>query len=136
MTVGQGDDERPLFTADKLPEIWTLYFMFRDYGTRAVLNYLENMVKPKLEEYILLQENEPYSTLIFESPLLDEARRREEITLALNDDTGPLSDMYSCGRCGAERTHVNSKQTRSVDEGPTLLIKCPVCKWSSKNTGQ
>lgn len=120
----------------QMEEIWQLYFLIQKIGFVATLNYIKDEVMPRIAELILREESEIYSTSVFESPLLSEERRREEITLALNDDKGDLSDMYPCRRCNNPRTYTTSKQTRKADEGATVFMQCPVCNWSGKDSGQ
>jgi len=134
MKVREGfPDEQFLFTADNLSDLYDLYFhiVAMDDAT-GVVKHLRDNVIPLKNELIERGDTEMYSTIVFESPLLQEARDHEAISIALQDDRGVLSETSACGRCGSGENYMRIAQTRSVDEGPTTIITCSKCKncWS------
>lgn len=119
-----------------ISEIYDLNFLMLAQGVQAAWDYLTQHVIPKMNEQWEVMSQAPslfsitpHSTIIFDSPLLEEQRHREDIALALNKDEGPLTDAASCFKCGAQKVHRNIKQTRSADEGMTSIFKCPNCKF-------
>ena len=51
---------------------------------------------------------------------------------ALRDDAGAkeTDGLLQCGRCGSSNVTFNQKQTRSADEGMTLLCVCLKCSFN------
>lgn len=126
-------NDRYLFNGENLADLYDLHFLLQEEdGVVLTLKYLQETVIPIMNEMIDLDEPALFSTIIFESPLLAEAKEHEEITLALQDDRGVLSDTSTCGKCGSGQNYMRVAQTRSVDEGPTTIYTCPKCKncWS------
>lgn len=132
LRVKTGETSRPLFQSNmqSMAEIMELGYMVQDgvWGVEKTLKYLQEQVIPRLEEMYIAETPEYHSVLVFESPLLEEQKENEAVMLANNADVGPLSDISSCGRCGATKVNRKVKQTRSADEGATAIFTCPICK--------
>ena len=116
-----------LFTADRMGEIWDLYFQMQANGIESTYQWLNNTIIPRKEELLGRRIVEIYPISVFESPLLDEVKEREQIALSLEQDQGILSDIKGCGKCGNEKTYVRVVQDRSADEGPSSVFTCPRC---------
>lgn len=130
MRVQTGDTSRLLFEGDmrSMVELVELAYMVEVWGIVKTYTYLKEQVIPKLEEMHIAGTRQYHSVLVFDSSLVAEQKENEEVMLALNDDLGPLTDIASCGRCGATKVHRKMKQTRSADEGITAIFTCPNCQ--------
>jgi DNA-directed RNA polymerase subunit M/transcription elongation factor TFIIS len=42
------------------------------------------------------------------------------------------SKDHTCGRCGLKKITITKKQTRSADEGHTVIFACDACGWSRR----
>lgn len=123
--------DKPLFqpTPECLHAIFDLGFLIKQKGVVETYNYLHDEVIPQLED-LDVEQNEFYSYIVFSSPLLERQKMIENITLSLNDDKGPLTDLVQCPRCDAPKVSHKKMQTRSIDEGATSIFTCVVCKWT------
>lgn len=121
-----GEDE-PLFTSKSYSELWELYFIIREIGLERTYQWLYEELIPQIEDEVQKNDVQIYSLLIFNSPLLDEQREREELALSMQQDRGILSDIKSCRKCGNEKTYLRVVQDRSADEGPSSVYECPKC---------
>lgn len=66
--------------------------------------------------------------LIFDSPLLAAARAADRMeTLQMKAPVDTIKSKYKCKKCGSDRTYTSEKQTRSLDEGATVKVKCTNC---------
>lgn len=124
--AGDGEYD-PLFTASDLASIWDMSFMMQEIGVDATYDWLVSTAIPKKEELERRDLPEIYPIVVFESPLLNEAKAREAEALALEQDQGTLSDIRGCGRCGSDKTYLRVVQDRKADEGPSSVFTCPKC---------
>jgi DNA-directed RNA polymerase subunit M/transcription elongation factor TFIIS len=129
LQVKENDTYRPLFvpSLQTMNELIEVGMMFEQWGLELTFNYLKNKVIPELEEMYQAGTPEYFSTLIFNSNLVEDERLNEEAMLIMNADLGPLTDMVSCHRCGTLKVRKKMAQTRSADEGVTAIFTCPTC---------
>lgn len=123
---------QPLFNIENLHEIYDLYYLIEERGTRFVYDWLVNEIIPKKEELIDGGNVEHYSLMIFESPALDILKQRESAALALQSYRGTLTDTRECGKCGSKQMYLEILQDRKADEGPSSVFTCPKCNASWK----
>lgn len=91
-------------------------------STRTISDPREALLDRTAEEFI--------SVIIFESPLLQLEKEKEENIVALQNDKGVVqTGIFDCGRCGSNEFRVEQKQTRGGDEGPTTLAQCTKCNY-------
>lgn len=122
-------DDTSLLSAENIDVVWNLHFEFGKRGVKETYEWLRDEVLEKKKELILRGVAEIYKIAIFESKLLEEAKEKEKLALALQQNLGVLSDIKSCGKCGKEKIYVKVAQTRSIDEGPTSIFTCPKCNY-------
>jgi DNA-directed RNA polymerase subunit M/transcription elongation factor TFIIS len=129
LKVKTGETSRPLFvpSLETMAELVELSAMITDWGLQESYDYLVTKVIPKLEELHESQTPQYSSVLIFNSPLTAVERQHEIIGASINSSLGPLTNITSCGRCGASKVHRKMAQTRSADEGTTAIFTCPDC---------
>ena len=113
--------------ARELQEIYELGSLMLDIGIAATYNWLLKVIAPKKLEMRERGEEELYSIIIFESPQLEEWAKREKEALALQTDTGTLTDTRECNKCGNQQVFVRVVQDRKADEGPSTVFTCPKC---------
>jgi len=124
-------DSEQISNVAMISELVDISQLMMKKGVDVAWEYLTSVVIPKMNEQFESQSVvTPFSTLIFESPLLEKHREVERAAMALNDDKGPLTDVTSCKKCGALKVHRIVKQTRSADEGATSIFDCPNCKFT------
>lgn len=74
---------------------------------------------------------------IWDDPLLEQYNKEEirEIQETLFKSELIESGIYTCKRCGCDRSIVQSLQQKSLDEGETIYVTCVQCRNKYKMNG-
>lgn len=122
----------PVFSPDKIEEIWELFATMKELGLEETYLWLRNTVVPRKEEIERRGIPEVSSIIGTETPILNDLKKREKVAIALEQDVGTLSDIRSCGKCQNEKTYFRVVQDRKADEGPSSVFTCPRCNFCWK----
>lgn len=62
-------------------------------------------------------------------------RHQAEINNAIKGDVVATTELYKCGRCKQRKCTYTWSQTRSADEGVTMMFRCTNCgnRWTVNN---
>lgn len=62
-------------------------------------------------------------------------RNQAEINNAIQGDVVSTTQLYKCGRCKQQKCTYTWSQTRSADEGVTMMFRCTNCglRWTINN---
>ena len=67
------------------------------------------------------------NTIIKNSPLFEEARKRNFLDITKDSREGRIESPYTCPKCKSKQVDTVTAQTRSADEGATTIHKCRNC---------
>lgn len=65
----------------------------------------------------------------------DDAKKIQEVQFFLSNPVEAVSGIFTCIKCGHDKTISFSKQVRSADEGTSVFVKCVSCNNTWTHSG-
>ncbi len=88
------------------------------------------------KELPVLKKELQNGKVLWEHPAFEEpAKKLEEVQFFISNPVDAVSGVFTCGKCGGDKTVSFSKQVRSADEGTSVFVKCVGCSNTWTHSG-